>query len=88
MRDTTPRIVKVLDAVSQMANVAFLPNHTDTHANESISGRSHRCGWRIRHAINALFFWQNNHCLQSHLKDLDRAYETLLAHAETREAAE
>lgn len=82
MRDTTPRIVKVLDSLSQMANVALLPWHVDTTANESISGRSHRCGWRLRYLVDALFFWQRNpgHCERAHLADIERARRTLATH--------
>lgn len=79
MIDTTPRIVKVLDALSQLINVALLPNHLETHANESISGRSHRNQWRFRHVINALFFWQDDHCRLAHLKDIERAKQTIMA---------
>lgn len=82
MMDTTPRIVKVLDALSQMANVALLPGHKGTTANESISGRSHRCGWRLRHLIDALFFWERSpgHCERAYLADIDRARLTLAMH--------
>jgi hypothetical protein len=85
MIDNTPRIVKVLDALSQMANVALLPGHRETHANESISGRSHRMGWRLRHVINALFFWQEDHCRMAHEKDVERARATIAAQAQVRQ---
>jgi hypothetical protein len=32
MRDTTPRMIKIGDAMSQLVNVAVLPNHKDTTA--------------------------------------------------------
>lgn len=84
MIDETPRIVKVLDALSQMVNVGLLPNHIETHANESISGRSYRKQWRIRHVINALFFWQEDHCRLAHVKDIERAKQTIAALHEVR----
>ena len=46
--DTTPRIIKIGDALSQLVNVALLPTHRSTTANESISGRAHRMGWAVR----------------------------------------
>lgn len=46
MIDNTPRWTKIGDALSQLLNVALLPRHKETTANESISGRAHRCGWR------------------------------------------
>lgn len=80
MLDPTPRSVKILDAVSQLGNVANpFWDHTDTTANESISGRAHRCGWWIERPINAFFrvFGQRDHCRAAHCKDIDRAYKTI-----------
>jgi hypothetical protein len=73
--DDTPRLVKIGDALTQLFNVAILPNHTDTDANESTSGRAHRRGWRAERWINAVFalFGDFDHCQQSHLKDGERA---------------
>jgi hypothetical protein len=73
--DDTPRIRKALDALSQLTNVALLPNHTDTDANESVSGRAHRRGWRAERWIDAVFslFGDIEHCKESHLKDGKRA---------------
>ena len=73
MRDDTPRAVKIGDALSQLVNVALLPRHTETTANESISGRAYREGWRAARWIDALFFWQRNHCEGAYLADLKRA---------------
>ena len=82
----TPRLVKVLDALSQLANVALLPDHRATSANESISGRSYRCGWTLAESlINAIFFWDRtpeglrDHCRLAHMRDLERARKTLRA---------
>ena len=73
--DPTPRLVKVGDALSQLVNVALLPRHTETTANESVSGRAYREGWRVARWIDALFFWQRNprHCERAYLADLKRA---------------
>jgi hypothetical protein len=72
----TPRLIKIGDALSQLANVAFLPRHRETTANESISGRAHRCGWRVERFIDWLFApWESNHCRRAYEADLHRAQQ-------------
>lgn len=75
----TPRILKIGDALSQLANVALLPNHRETTANESLSGRAHRMGWtRTERVLNWLFSrWEKDHCRLSHEADVRRAKELL-----------
>jgi hypothetical protein len=82
MRDDSARIVKIGDALSQLANVALLPDHRATNANESISGRAHRMGWPVADWIDALFFWQRNpgHCERAYLSDIKRAKALLAQH--------
>jgi hypothetical protein len=78
--DDTPRLIKVGDALTQLLNVALLPNHTDTDANESVSGRAHRMGWRAERLIDILFLWLGggaDHCRESVAKDVERARRTL-----------
>lgn len=80
MLDPTPRIVKILDAVSQLGNVANpLWDHTDTTANESISGRAYRNGLWIEWYINAVFYFfgYSDHCRTAYIKDIERAYKTI-----------
>jgi hypothetical protein len=80
MIDPTPRFQKVLDALSQLGNVCWpFWSHTDTTANESISGRCHREQRAFRRAIDAFFrlFGDYDHCRNSHYADLDRAYKTI-----------
>jgi len=68
------RLAAVGDALSQLLNVLILPHLSDTTANESISGRAHRKGWKkTTWFINNLFFWQDNHCKAAFDKDLQRA---------------
>jgi len=67
------RVVKIGDALSQLANVALMPRHYETNANESISGRSYRQGWKLRRVINLLFFWQADHCKAAYEADIARA---------------
>ena len=75
MNDTTPRYIKVGDAISQLFNVLLLPRHKYTNANESISGRCHRCGWkRAEKVINALFYvFEKDHCRKAYIADVSRA---------------
>jgi len=75
------RLVKIGDALSQLANVALMPRHAETTANESISGRAHRQNWRkLRRVINALFFWQDDHCKAAYDADLERARALVASH--------
>ena len=75
MNDTTPRYIKVGDAISQLFNVLLLPRHKYTNANESISGRCHRCGWKLAEkVINALFYvFEKEHCKKAYEADVSRA---------------
>jgi len=77
--DTTPRIIKIGDALSQLINVALLPGHRQTTANESISGRAHRMGWRhIERVIDAVFSpFERDHCRRAHESDVARAMKLL-----------
>ena len=73
------RIAKIGDAISQLINVAFLPKHIDTNANESISGRAYRSNWICTvKTIDWLFSWyEKNHCRLSYEADIDRAKKLL-----------
>lgn len=71
------RLVKIGDAASQLVQVSICPRVEDTTANESLSGRAYREGWWIRHPINWVFFWQENHCRRAYYRDGDRAAEYL-----------
>ena len=72
------RLGKIGDALSQLVNVAFLFDHRDTDANESISGRSYRKGWvSAEKFINGLIFWDNDHCRRAFERDLERARSVL-----------
>ena len=71
--DPMSRPLKVLVALSQLVNVALLPDHVATGPGETVSGRAHRNDWRVRHVINWLFFWQDDHCRIAYQYDLNRA---------------
>ena len=64
-------VMKVLIAVDQLANAV-----RGGHPDETLSAAAHRrhlegrSGWR--NLINALFFWQGDHCLDAHQSELSR----------------
>ena len=66
-------LARIGSCLSHLANVILL----NGHPNESISGRAWRNGWRIVPLINALFFWQNNHCRGAYSADMAWAIEYL-----------
>jgi len=74
MLDSSSRITKIGDALSQLCNVAFLPKHQETTANESISGRSYRMQWKNTEKVIDLFLGKN-HCKQSYENDIIRAHK-------------
>ena len=79
MNDTTPRYIKIGDAISQLLNVSLLSRHKYTNANESISGRCHRCGWkRAEKVINTLFYvFEKDHCRKAYIADISRAKQLI-----------
>jgi hypothetical protein len=79
MNMKTPRLIKIGDAISQLLNVSLLPNHENTTANESISGRSYRCGWKkTQKTIDFLFSpFEREHCKKAHESDIQRAIDLL-----------
>ena len=63
---------QVLVALDQLVNTLF-----GGYADETISSRSHRAyvsGKRkwMRNLINALFFWQNDHCKEAYESEISR----------------
>lgn len=67
----TTYVMKVLIAVDQLANAV-----RGGHPDETLSAAAHRqhldgrSGWR--NLINALFWWQGDHCLDAHASELQR----------------
>jgi len=76
MQDNTSRITKIGDALSQLLNVTLLPNHQQTTANESISGRSYRMKW-VKATKVIDFVLGDGHCREAYLNDIDRASQHL-----------
>ncbi|MFA5595955.1 MAG: hypothetical protein WDA26_00130 [Pusillimonas sp.] len=63
--------------------MTLLPRHRETTANESISGRAHRCRWyRTERLIDWLFTpWERDHCRKAHEKDIERALQWVAMHS-------
>jgi len=69
----------IWSASSQWFNVAVLLGHP----NESISGRCHGAPWpRTKRVVNALFFWQVDHCKSAYSNDVKWAKAYLEADKE------
>ena len=87
MNDTTPRYIKVGDALSQLLNVLLLPKHKYTTANESISGRAYRCRWtRTQKLIDWIFSpFEKDHCRKAFESDLVRAKNLLHSEEENHD---
>ena len=73
-----PYLVRLGDALSQLANVLLL----NGDANESISGRAHRQGWTTtERLIDAIFApWELQHCRIAYLMDVARAKKLIEDH--------
>lgn len=57
--------------------VVLLGSHDQTVSARAYLNRE-RTGWgQLYRAINAVFFWQDDHCFQSFLDDVDFAKEVL-----------
>ena len=71
---TSSRLHRIGVVGSQFINVVLF----DGHPSESVSGRSYRRGviegsprWaRAARIIDALFFWEREHCAHAHIADL------------------
>jgi hypothetical protein len=73
-------LIHIGDCLSQLANCAIF---LGDNPNESLSGRAFRQRngskfWSAMYRlINKIFFWQDNHCLDAHLLDKQRARRML-----------
>ena len=69
------KIMQVLIAIDQMANTIF-----NGYADETLSSRAYRRQhknkfWKYgRIFIDALFFWQEDHCYKAYLSELNRKH--------------
>ena len=66
---------QLLIAIDQLFNALFAG-----WADETISSRAYRCRdkwrWRITmRVINVIFFWQDNHCKEAYLFELEQGHK-------------
>lgn len=66
-------LIKVGDALSQLANVVLL----NGHPNESLSGRAYRTGSKWQKVIDAVLFFDKEHCKKSHENDIAYAEDLI-----------
>jgi hypothetical protein len=63
---------------SQTVNVWLLLGHHDQTVSARCYINRYKKGWKLAYkAINALFFWQENHCKSSFEQDIAYALEVL-----------
>jgi len=66
-------LTKVASVTSASLNVILFNGHQD----ETLSARAWRENRPIYKVINKIFFWEDNHCRNAHLTDIQRAEELL-----------
>ncbi|MEY2909072.1 MAG: hypothetical protein RLZZ602_1595 [Pseudomonadota bacterium] len=60
--------------ISQSINVIFLAGHPDQTVSARAYANQDQPAWLfVQDMINAVFFWQDNHCRTSYLEDITRA---------------
>lgn len=60
---------KILDSFSHLANVVFL----NGNVNESVSGRLWRTQSKAYKVVDFIFYFDQDHCLNSHLNDVKQS---------------
>lgn len=63
------RLIRIGDSLSQLANVILLGGHP----NESLSGRAWRTQSKWRYVIDAILWFDNDHCKNAYLNDINYA---------------
>jgi hypothetical protein len=67
-------IVNLFIWFSQTINVVFLAGHPDQTVSARAYVNKHKPFWSSVYLFfNAIFFWQEDHCMQSHNADVRRA---------------
>lgn len=67
------RLIRIGDALSQLLNVILL----DGHPNESLSGRAWRTQSRWHKVIDAVLWFDPEHCRTAYINDLHYAYDLI-----------
>jgi hypothetical protein len=64
--------------ISQAVNVLLLFGHPDQTVSARAYVKRFKPGWRqVYFAFNAVFFWQDDHCMASHYADIKRARDLI-----------
>ena len=76
MRDQRGRLKASLDCLTQLFNAAVLGGHanmsTSARCAYEVNEMGKRGGWLLaKNAINAAFFWEDNHCEQALQGDVE-----------------
>jgi hypothetical protein len=61
-------IKQVLIAIDQLGNAVLFGGWAD----ETISARAYRESWPSAKYIDILFFWEDDHCMQSYISETER----------------
>lgn len=69
------RLIRFGDALSQLMNVILL----NGHPNESLSGRAWRTQSKWRHVIDAILWFDKDHCKTAYFNDLKYAKTLLIS---------
>ena len=85
MKTIAKQLTRIAAWFSQGINVIFLKGHQ----NQTVSARSyvnkdHSKGWNRTYTIfNKVFFFQDDHCYRSHLRDIKWSKEYFIYHQNT-----
>ncbi|WP_190305674.1 hypothetical protein [Roseicitreum antarcticum] len=68
----------ITSILSRMINALLRGSMHQTTSSRAYVESQHSAGWaRGRRAINALFFWQNDHCAEAWASEVNRARKVL-----------
>ncbi|HSV73596.1 MAG TPA: hypothetical protein VLH79_07540 [Chthonomonadales bacterium] len=71
-------LLRIAAWLSQGVNCILLGGHHDVTVSARAYLNRERRGWKIAYrALNAVFFWQDDHCRNSHEADVARSMKLL-----------
>ena len=71
-------LLRVAAWISQTANLFLLAGHHDQTISARCYVNRHKPGWRTGYKlVNSIFFWQDDHCHSSHLRDVEFAIQVI-----------
>jgi hypothetical protein len=71
-------LLRIAAWCSQTINLWLLFGHHDQTVSARCYVNRHYPGWGVAYrTINAIFFWQEDHCHESHLQDIEFAKQVL-----------